>query len=232
MTQSIRIINKIAEDVLKKHDDDRISLYDLGFQEYTESLKTQEQIHTYIKEKNINGVILTMNYSNLFTIGKSGNKSDILVSQELLNKKRINVYESNRGGEITYHGPGQLIYYPIINLKKLKIKPVEYVRIIQKTVIDSLYDFNIQSEYENQPVGVWVKGKKISSIGVRISKSVSLHGVAINLNCDLKYFTYIIPCGIKDLNLTNITNETNLKCEKNDFDNSFLKNFNQNIFNL
>tara|TARA_B100000686_G_scaffold353439_1_gene459067 strand:- start:443 stop:1141 length:699 start_codon:yes stop_codon:yes gene_type:complete len=232
MTQSIRIINKIAEDVLKKHDDDRISLYDLGFQEYTESLKTQQQIHTYIKEKNINGVILTMNYSNLFTIGKSGNKSDILVSQELLNKKRINVYESNRGGEITYHGPGQLIYYPIINLKKLKIKPVEYVRIIQKTVIDSLYDFNIQSEYENQPVGVWVKGKKISSIGVRISKSVSLHGVAINLNCDLKYFTYIIPCGIKDLNLTNITNETNLKCEKNDFDNSFLKNFNQNIFNL
>ena len=172
MTQSIRIINKIAEDVLKKHDDDRISLYDLGFQEYTESLKTQEQIHTYIKEKNINGVILTMNYSNLFTIGKSGNKSDILVSQELLNKKRINVYESNRGGEITYHGPGQLIYYPIINLKKLKIKPVEYVRIIQKTVIDSLYDFNIQSEYENQPVGVWVKGKKISSMAEVVGRSL------------------------------------------------------------
>ncbi len=232
MTQSIRIINKIAEDVQKKHNDKRICLYDLGFQEYNESLKTQEQIHTYIKEKNINGIILTMNYSNLFTIGKSGKKSDILVSQEVLNKKGINVYESNRGGEITYHGPGQLIYYPIINLKKLKIKPVEYVRIIQKTVINSLYDFNIQSEHENQPVGVWVKGKKISSIGVRISKSVSLHGVAINLNCDLKYFTYIIPCGIKDLNLTNITNETNSKCEKNDFDNSFLKNFNQNIFNL
>jgi len=232
MTQSIRIINKIAEDVQKKHNDKRICLYDLGFQEYNESLKTQEQIHTYIKEKNINGIILTMNYSNLFSIGKSGKKSDILVSQEVLNKKGINVYESNRGGEITYHGPGQLIYYPIINLKKLKIKPVEYVRIIQKTVINSLYDFNIQSEHENQPVGVWVKGKKISSIGVRISKSVSLHGVAINLNCDLKYFTYIIPCGIKDLNLTNITNETNSKCEKNDFDNSFLKNFNQNIFNL
>ena len=232
MTQSIRIINKIAEDVQKKHNDKRICLYDLGFQEYNESLKTQEQIHTYIKEKNVNGIILTMNYSNLFTIGKSGKKSDILVSQEVLNKKGINVYESNRGGEITYHGPGQLIYYPIINLKKLKIKPVEYVRIIQKTVINSLYDFNIQSEHENQPVGVWVKGKKISSIGVRISKSVSLHGVAINLNCDLKYFTYIIPCGIKDLNLTNIANETNSKCEKNDFDNSFLKNFNQNIFNL
>ena len=232
MTQSIRIINKIAEDVQKKHNDKRICLYDLGFQEYNESLKTQEQIHSYIKEKNINGIILTMNYSNLFTIGKSGKKSDILVSQEVLNKKGINVYESNRGGEITYHGPGQLIYYPIINLKKLKIKPVEYVRIIQKTVINSLYDFNIQSEHENQPVGVWVKGKKISSIGVRISKSVSLHGVAINLNCDLKYFTYIIPCGIKDLNLTNIANETNSKCEKNDFDNSFLKNFNQNIFNL
>jgi len=232
MTQSIRIINKIAEDVQKKHNDKRICLYDLGFQEYNESLKTQEQIHSYIKEKNINGIILTMNYSNLFTIGKSGKKSDILVSQEVLNKNGINVYESNRGGEITYHGPGQLIYYPIINLKKLKIKPVEYVRIIQKTVINSLYDFNIQSEHENQPVGVWVKGKKISSIGVRISKSVSLHGVAINLNCDLKYFTYIIPCGIKDLNLTNIANETNSKCEKNDFDNSFLKNFNQNIFNL
>ncbi len=145
MTQSIRIINKIAEDVKKKHNDKRICLYDLGFQEYNESLKTQEQIHSYIKEKNINGIILTMNYSNLFTIGKSGKKSDILVSQEVLNKKGINVYESNRGGEITYHGPGQLIYYPIINLKKLKIKQVEYVRIIEKTVINSIYVFYIKS---------------------------------------------------------------------------------------
>ena len=147
-----------------------------------------------------------------------------------MNLKGIKVYESNRGGEITYHGPGQIIYYLIINLKKLSIKPVEYIRILQRTVISSLKDFNIQSEHVNKPVGVWVNGKKISSIGVRISKSVTMHGVAINLNCDLKYFTYIIPCGIKDLNLTNINNETNLNCDKDLFSKTFLQHLNNNVF--
>ena len=176
-------------------------------------------------------MILSLEYPNIFTIGKSGKKSDILLSQEEMNSKGIKVYESNRGGEITYHGPGQIIYYPIINLKKLRIKPVEYIRILQKTVIASLKDFNIQAEHINKPVGVWVNGKKISSIGVRISKSVTMHGVAINLNCDLQYFTYIIPCGIKDLNLTNIYSETNLNCDKDSFSKIFSDHLNTNVFN-
>ena len=231
MVHSNHIINKITEDI-QNNSIEKLSLYDLSFQDYIKSLKIQETVHTYVKKEDVSGVVLTLNYPNLYTIGKSGNKSDILISKQDLEKKGIQIYDSNRGGEITYHGPGQLIYYPIINLKKLKIKPVEYIRIIQKTVIDSLDEFNIQSEHENKPVGVWVRGKKISSIGVRISKSVSMHGVAINLNCDLKYFTYIIPCGIEDLSLTNIHSETKLKCEKDDFNKSFIKNLNDNIFNL
>jgi lipoyl(octanoyl) transferase len=206
-------------------------LYDLKNIDYDTSLIIQEEIHAYVKNKNISGVILSLEYPNLFTIGKSGKKSDILISQNELNLKGIKVYESNRGGEITYHGPGQIIYYPIINLKKLSIKPVEYIRILQRTVISSLKDFNIQAEDVNKPVGVWVNGKKISSIGVRISKSVTMHGVAINLNCDLKYFTYIIPCGIKDLNLTNINNETNLNCDKDSFSKTFSHHLNNNFFN-
>lgn len=231
MIHGNHIINKIAEDIQNNHIE-KLSLYDLRFQDYIQSLKIQEKVHAFVQKENISGVVLTMNYPNLYTIGKSGNKSDILVPQEDLNKKGIQIYESNRGGEITYHGPGQLIYYPIINLKKLRIKPVEYIRIIQKTIMDSLYDFNIKSEHDNKPVGVWVNGKKISSIGVRISKSVSMHGVAVNLNCDLKYFTYIIPCGIKDLSLTNICNETTAQCEKDDFDKSFITNLNNHIFTL
>ncbi len=229
MAYSKHIISQIVEEI-NNHSQENLYLYDLKNIDYDTSLIIQEEIHAYVKNKNISGVILSLEYPNLFTIGKSGKKSDILISQNELNLKGIKVYESNRGGEITYHGPGQIIYYPIINLKKLSIKPVEYIRILQRTVISSLKDFNIQAEDVNKPVGVWVNGKKISSIGVRISKSVTMHGVAINLNCDLKYFTYIIPCGIKDLNLTNINNETNLNCDKDLFSKTFLQHLNNNVF--
>ena len=229
MAYSKHIISQIVEEI-NNHSQENLYLYDLKNIDYDTSLIIQEEIHAYVKNKNISGVILSLEYPNLFTIGKSGKKSDILISQNELNLKGIKVYESNRGGEITYHGPGQIIYYPIINLKKLSIKPVEYIRILQRTVISSLKDFNIQAEHVNKPVGVWVNGKKISSIGVRISKSVTMHGVAINLNCDLKYFTYIIPCGIKDLNLTNINNETNLNCDKDLFSKTFLQHLNNNVF--
>tara|TARA_B100000809_G_scaffold248365_1_gene278367 strand:+ start:475 stop:1167 length:693 start_codon:yes stop_codon:yes gene_type:complete len=230
MAYSKHIISQIVEEI-NNHSQENLYLYDLKNIDYDTSLIIQEEIHAYVKNKNISGVILSLEYPNLFTIGKSGKKSDILISQNELNLKGIKVYESNRGGEITYHGPGQIIYYPIINLKKLSIKPVEYIRILQRTVISSLKDFNIQAEDVNKPVGVWVNGKKISSIGVRISKSVTMHGVAINLNCDLKYFTYIIPCGIKDLNLTNINNETNLNCDKDSFSKTFSHHLNNNFFN-
>jgi lipoyl(octanoyl) transferase len=230
MAYSKHIISQIVEEI-NNHSQENLYLYDLKNIDYDTSLIIQEEIHAYVKNKNISGVILSLEYPNLFTIGKSGKKSDILISQNELNLKGIKVYESNRGGEITYHGPGQIIYYPIINLKKLSIKPVEYIRILQRTVISSLKDFNIQAEDVNKSVGVWVNGKKISSIGVRISKSVTMHGVAINLNCDLKYFTYIIPCGIKDLNLTNINNETNLNCDKDSFSKTFSHHLNNNFFN-
>ena len=229
MAYSKHIISQIVEEI-NNHSQENLYLYDLKNIDYDTSLIIQEEIHAYVKNENIPGVILSLEYPNLFTIGKSGKKSDILISQNELNLKGIKVYESNRGGEITYHGPGQIIYYLIINLKKLSIKPVEYIRILQRTVISSLKDFNIQAEDVNKPVGVWVNGKKISSIGVRISKSVTMHGVAINLNCDLKYFTYIIPCGIKDLNLTNINNETNLNCDKDLFSKTFLQHLNNNVF--
>jgi len=230
MAYNKHIISKIVEDI-NNHSQENLYLYDLKNIDYDTSLIIQEEIHAYVKNENIFGVILSVEYPNLFTIGKSGKRSDILISQYELNSKGIKVYESNRGGEITYHGPGQIIYYPIINLRKLRIKPVEYIRILQRTVISSLKDFNIQAEHVNKPVGVWVNGKKISSIGVRISKSVTMHGVAINLNCDLKYFTYIIPCGIKDLNLTNINSETNLNCDKDSFSKTFSRHLNNNVFN-
>ena len=230
MAYNKHIISKIVEDI-NNHSQENLYLYDLKNIDYDTSLIIQEEIHAYVKNENIFGVILSVEYPNLFTIGKSGKRSDILISQYELNSKGIKVYESNRGGEITYHGPGQIIYYPIINLRKLRIKPVEYIRILQRTVISSLKDFNIQAEHVNKPVGVWVNGKKISSIGVRISKSVTMHGVAINLNCDLKYFTYIIPCGMKDLNLTNINNETNLNCDNDSFSKTFSHHLNNNVFN-
>ena len=142
MTHSKHIIKKILEDT-KNQSQDNLYLYDLRDIDYELSLSIQEEIHNYVKNADIPGMILSLEYPDLFTIGKSGDKSDILISQAQLDLEGIKVYESSRGGEITYHGPGQLIYYPIINLKKLRIKPVEYIRILQKSVIDSLNEFKI-----------------------------------------------------------------------------------------
>jgi len=148
-----------------------------------------------------NELIWTLEHPDIYTAGTSYNESDIL-------DKSIKILKTNRGGKITYHGPGQLICYFVIDLKKRKRDIRNFISIIEKTIIETLSFFNIKTFSDKENIGIWYKDakktKKVAAIGVRISKWIAYHGFSININNDLEKYEAIIPCGIKDKGITNL----------------------------
>ena len=193
---------------------------------YEEALRLMEERLLQIDQKKSKDLIWVLEHENIYTAGTSYKENEIL-------DKSINIFKTNRGGKITYHGPGQLICYFVIDLKKIKKDIRNFISIIEKTIIDSLksYDINTFSDKEN--IGIWYndnsKIKKVAAIGVRVSKWIAYHGFSINIDNDLKKYNAIIPCGINDKGITNlktINNQsyTNLK-------DRIIKNFISNLQN-
>jgi lipoyl(octanoyl) transferase len=129
-------------------------------------------------------------------MGRNGQPAHLLVSEETLRSAAIEFHPTDRGGDITYHGPGQLVGYPIVDLREWKRDVVAYVRSLEQVLIDALAEFNIQAGRIPKLTGVWVDGRKIAAIGVHISRWVTSHGFALNVHTDLRYFEYIVPCGL------------------------------------
>lgn len=179
---------------------------DIGETEYNKAWSLQKYIHKNVSSKNIPNTIIFAEHPHTITLGRRGNINDILIPKSTLSKLKITTYSTDRGGEVTYHGPGQLIIYPIINLKQISIGPLKYVEILQETLIEILSYFDINSNKSKNPVGVWVNNQKIAAIGLRISKNTTMHGLALNINPDLSYFQYIVPCGNANLKPTSIKN--------------------------
>lgn len=180
-----------------------LKVIDLNLVEYGESLKLQK----IYEEKSLNGktdFLLLLEHFPVITIGKSGNSLNILFNEEVLKKRDISVYQTDRGGDVTYHGPGQLIGYPILNLRYYKKDVKWYVKSLEEILIKTLNEYSINAEKIPKLIGVWVEEKKIASIGIRIRKWVTYHGFALNVNNDLTPFSFIIPCGIKDINITSM----------------------------
>ena len=144
--------------------------------------------------------IIFVEHDSVYTFGKNSDKSNLLVSKD----SKIKIYETERGGEITYHGPGQIVCYPILNLKNFKQSVTWYMRALEEVIIETLKLFNIKATRKDGLTGVWVKDEKIGAQGVRMTKWVTMHGFALNVNTDLRFFNDIIPCGIKDFGVTSI----------------------------
>ena len=173
----------------------------LGVQDYEPILKIQKRIHKDNVAGNINDIVLLLEHNHVYTLGKNANKNHILPLQNKCSK----VVQVDRGGDVTYHGPGQLVGYPILDLNKYNKSITWYINLIQESVIDLLNCYKIKAFKKNSPfVGVWVDEEKIAAIGVRLSRWVSMHGFAININTDLDYYDGIIPCGIFDLGTTSL----------------------------
>ena len=168
---------------------------------YEDAKKIMEERLLNVDLNKSNELIWTLEHPDIYTAGTSYNESDIL-------DKSIKILETNRGGKITYHGPGQLICYFVIDLKKRKKDIRNFISIIEKTIIDTLQFFNIKAFSDKENIGIWYKDKeqtkKVAAIGVRISKWIAYHGFSININSNLDKYKAIIPCGIKDKGVTNL----------------------------
>jgi len=168
---------------------------------YEDAKKLMEERLLNVDINKTNELIWTLEHPDVYTAGTSYNDSDIL-------DKSIEISKTNRGGKITYHGPGQLICYFVIDLKKRKKDIRNFISIIEKTIIETLDLFNIKTFSDKENIGIWYKDnegtKKVAAIGVRISKWIAYHGFSININNNLKKYDAIIPCGVKDKGVTNL----------------------------
>ena len=171
-------------------------LRDLGRISYAEALEIQKNLADQRKRGEISDHLLIVEHPHVITIGRNGHMQNLLASGEILERAGISFHHTDRGGDITYHGPGQIVGYPIFDLREWKRDVVAYVRAMEQALINTLADFAISAERVAGCTGVWVDGKKIAAIGVHLSRWVTSHGFALNHTTDLTYFQYIVPCGL------------------------------------
>jgi lipoyl(octanoyl) transferase len=163
---------------------------------YGAALELQKQFEAERKQGLIPDQLLLLEHPHVITLGRNARREHLLAGEELLARAGVSVYESDRGGDITYHGPGQLVGYPVIDLKDWKRDVGAYMRAIEQVIIDTLEAFGIAAGRIPKLTGVWVGERKIAAIGVHISRWVTTHGFALNVNTDLNFFQYIVPCGL------------------------------------
>ena len=205
----------------------RIVVKDLGVLSYEDSWEHQKTIfdniisqkiknRTLKKKNKTDNYLLIVEHKPIFTIGKSGDTSNLLLDTEQLKSKNIQFKKINRGGDITFHGSGQVVGYPILDLDNFFTDIGQYLRTLEEVIISAIGFFGLKGYRINGETGVWVKDKlnsdkKICAFGIKASRWVTMHGFALNVNTDLKYFDYIVPCGISDKGVTSLEETLNKK---------------------
>ena len=171
-------------------------LRELGRTDYGTALELQRQLIAERQQGLIPDQLLLLEHPHVITLGRNGKAANLLASGEVLSRAGIAFYPTDRGGDVTYHGPGQLVGYPIMDLREWQRDVGAYVRAVEQTIIDTLADYGISAGRIPKLTGVWVDDRKIAAIGVHISRWVTSHGFALNVSTDLSYFQYIVPCGL------------------------------------
>ena len=174
----------------------RCEVTDLGRISYGRAFEIQRDLADRRKKGEIPDQLLIVEHGHVVTMGRNGNRENMLADETLLERAGIEFHHSDRGGDVTYHGPGQIVFYPIIDLRDWKRDVVAYVRGLEQAIIDTLAEFDIAAGRLEGCTGVWVDGKKIAAIGIHISRWVTTHGFAFNLDTDMNYIKYIVPCGL------------------------------------
>ena len=225
-----------------------ILFQDLGTMEYKECWDYQEKLfHSIIQQKISNrelpeelqvqtkNYLLFVEHPHVYTLGKSGDEKNLLLNQQQLQNKQATYHKINRGGDITYHGPGQLVAYPILDLDNFFTDIHKYLRLLEETIILTLKEYGIESGRSSGETGVWLdadnplKARKICAMGVRCSRWVTMHGWGFNVNSDLDYFNNIIPCGISDKAVTSLNKELGHEVDMKEIKEKLKTNF-KNLF--
>ncbi|HLP11123.1 MAG TPA: lipoyl(octanoyl) transferase LipB [Flavobacteriales bacterium] len=227
-----------------------VETIDLGLIDYKEAWDFQEQLFNRVVEEKLEqrtaGVhpktptknyLLMCEHAHVYTLGKSGDEKNMLLNNELLESKNATFYKINRGGDITYHGPGQLVVYPILNLDNFFTDIHQYLRYLEEVVILTLNEYGIKGGRVNGLTGVWIDGdnplkaRKICAMGVKCSRWVTMHGIGFNVNTNLDYFNFIVPCGINDKAVTSVQKELGREIDMNEMKQRLLDNM-ANIFSF
>ena len=204
-----------------------IKIQDLGLKDYKKTWEFQELLFKKIVDLKVKNRreqtafstpnhLLFVSHPHVYTLGKSGDLSNLLISNQEMEAKGVHFYKINRGGDITYHGPGQIVGYPILDLENFFTDIHKYLRLLEETIILTLADFGITASRSKGQTGVWLDAgtpfaRKICALGVRTSRWVTMHGFALNVNTNLGYFDHIIPCGIRGKAVTSMQTELKLK---------------------
>jgi len=214
----------------------------IGYQEAWD--KQEVEFNQHLAKKAIKetyseptGRFVICEHPHVYTLGKSGNSANMLLNDDLLKKIDATYVKTNRGGDITYHGPGQIVGYPIIDLESLNLQLKEYISKLEDVIIDTIADYGLKGERLDGATGVWldptnpIKARKICAIGVKASRYVTMHGFALNVNTNLDYFTYINPCGFVDKGVTSLKKELNSEIDINEVKSKIFTNF-EKQFNI
>ena len=202
-----------------------LKYFDLGLIDYKEAWELQKEIFSQKLDGNSEDFLLLLEHPNTYTLGKTADRLNLKSSEDYLKENHISVYDIDRGGDITYHGPGQIVGYPIIDLNNWYKDSHKYLRALEEVIIKTCAEYDLDCERNPKYTGVWINDKKIAAIGIKISRWITMHGFAFNVNTDLNLFNGIVPCGIQDKAVTSLTNELKIDIDISEVKLKLLNNF-------
>jgi lipoate-protein ligase B len=204
----------------------KCAVLSLGLLEYGRAWALQDDLAEMVRRGDPPGILMLLEHPHVYTLGRRARRSDIFLDDEMLARLGVEVHNVDRGGEVTYHGPGQLVAYPILNLRRWG-GPVKYVRSLEEALIGTLSDFGIEGHTVKGKAGVWVADEKVAFIGVRIKGGITGHGIALNVNPDLEFFDRIVPCGMPHLKVTSMAEVLGASPEMDEVARTFTLRFGQ-----
>ncbi|MCL4246366.1 MAG: lipoyl(octanoyl) transferase LipB [Candidatus Dadabacteria bacterium] len=175
-----------------------------GTVSYADGLALQDKRAGAVRKNGSGGTLILLEHPPVLTDGRFGKGGNFLLPEDEIKRRGVEIHRTGRGGDVTFHGPGQLVSYPIIRLRDFGLGARAYVRALEETIIRTLGDYGVEGERREGYPGVWTGGRKIASIGVAVRGGVTMHGSALNVNTDLSYFSLIVPCGITDVTVTSM----------------------------
>ncbi len=181
-----------------------ITAVNIGRTRYADAWELQKKLFEMRRYGLVGDMFLLTEHEHVYTFGKGGDENHLLASEDELKRNGTEVFHIDRGGDVTYHGPGQIVGYPILDLNNYFADIHRYLRCLEEVIIQTLLEYGVEGEREEGLTGVWVKGEKIAAVGVKISRWITMHGFAFNVNTDLSYFDRIIPCGIFHKGVTSL----------------------------
>jgi lipoyl(octanoyl) transferase len=202
-----------------------LKYFDLGLIDYKEAWELQKEIFSQKLDGNSEDFLLLLEHPNTYTLGKTADRLNLKSSEDFLKENHISVYDIDRGGDITYHGPGQIVGYPIIDLNNWFTDAHKYLRALEEVIIKTCAEYDLNCERNPKYTGVWINDKKIAAIGIKISRWITMHGFAFNVNTDLNLFNGIVPCGIQDKEVTSLKNELKIDIDISEVKQKLLNNF-------